>query len=609
LRTSDTTEVPATGPVVSVSGRADDLAEPAPRGLRARWSRRGTTVETGGSLVERILRARGIVEPERVEAYLNPSLRHLHDPSLLPDADRAAERIVQALQRRETIVIYGDYDVDGVTATAVLWHTLRELEPGADVRTYIPHRIDEGYGLSEAAIAQLAQEGASVIVSVDCGITAVGPAKAAREAGVDLIITDHHNPPDPGDPLPEAYALVHPRLPGSVYPFGELCGAGVAYKLAWRIVTTSEGADRVSPRLRELLVHLLAFAALGSVADVVPLEGENRVIGRFGLGRVKRSPFAGLRALVDASGLGGEDIDAERVAFTLAPRLNACGRLGHARDAVRMFTEASYEEAYAIAEELNTQNAARRRIEDRIVEQASEMAEARGMTGLDRRVIVLAHPDWHPGVVGIACSRLSERYCRPVVLLADDGAQCAGSGRSVRGVSLHAALSRCSGLLDRWGGHDMAAGMSLARINLDAFTESLTREVNTLHPASGLVPTLGYDCEAELGELTLETVGAIGSLGPFGAGNPSVRLRIGGLELAEPARRVGREGRHLQLRVRTADGRAWVKCIAWRFGEEADRLSRGEALEVLARPMLSTWNGSTSVQLEVQDLRKARPAP
>lgn len=584
------------------------------RGLTARWSVRSSPGAAPGAmiagvspLVWRVLASRGLTDAGEAEGFLNPSLLGLHDPSLLPDADRAAERLLEALDAGEPIVIYGDYDVDGVTATAILWHTLKELRPDADVRTYVPHRLDEGYGLNADAIAALAGEGAGVIVSVDCGITACESALAAEGLGVDLIITDHHNPPTDPEHMPRAFATVHPRSPGSAYPFGDLCGAGVAYKLAWRLVTMSEGSARVSKRLRELLLHLLALAALGSIADVVPLLGENRIIARFGLGRLKRSPIAGLRALIDASGLDGADIDAERVAFTLAPRLNACGRLGHAREAVRMLTDASYEEAFAIADELNGQNAARRRIEEAIVDEAAAMAEASGMTGSDRRAIVLAKPGWHPGVVGIACSRLVERFCRPTILLDDDGELCHGSGRSVNGVNLHRALDRCSHLLERWGGHDMAAGMSLKRGNLGEFQGALIEQINAVLGEDDLVPTLGYDCEAALAELTVESVTGMGAIGPFGEGNPSIRVRVNGLTIAETPRQVGKQGKHLQVRFRGAERGQYLKCIAWRWGERAGELAAGMPVEILARPMLSQWGGSTSVEAEMHDLRICRP--
>ncbi len=578
------------------------------RGLNASWSLRtpdaeGTAPGAGGEpLLGRVLHARGLSDPAETEAFLNPSLLGLHDPSLLPDADRAAERILDAIDRAEPIVIYGDYDVDGVTATAILWHTLKELYPKADIRSYVPHRLGEGYGLNDDAIETLASQGAGLIVTVDCGITACGPALVAKRLGVDLIITDHHNPPTSVEEMPEAFAIVHPRVPGSAYPFADLCGAGVAYKLAWRLVTMSEGSARVSKRLRELLLHMLAFAALGSVADVVPLRGENRVIARFGLGRIQRSPFAGLRALVDASGLDSADIDAERVAFTLAPRLNACGRLGHAGEVVQMLTEASYEEAYAIADELNSKNAARRKIEEKIVEDAIEMAEAAGMTSPDRRAIVLAREGWHPGVVGIACSRLVDRFCRPTILLDDDGTHCQGSARSVQGVNLHGALKKCAHLLDRWGGHDMAAGLSLRRENLGEFQEALIEQINAVLGEDDLVRRLGYDCEATLDELSIESITQLGTVGPFGAGNPSIRLRIRGLTIAQAPRPVGKNGKHLQIRFRGQERGQYLKCIAWRWGERAGELAAGMPVEILAKPMLSHWGGNTSVEAEMHDL-------
>jgi single-stranded-DNA-specific exonuclease len=319
------------------------------QGLLARWRYRSddhTSAESLGlPLCQRILAARGLTAPAALDHYLSPKLTQLHDPSLIPELDRAAERILRALADHEPIVIYGDYDVDGVTGTAILWHMLRALAPEAPVRTYVPHRLEEGYGLNAAAIRELAADGARLIVSVDCGITALEPARAAREAGIDLIITDHHNPPAKLEDLPHAYAVVHPRRPDSEYPFGDLSGAGVAYKLAWRLATMHAGCaagpgGRVDPRIRELLVDLLAFAALGAVADIVPLLGENRVLVRHGLVRVKHSRFIGLRALVEASGLAGEDVDAMAVGFRLGPRLNAAGRMGHAREANELFTTA-----------------------------------------------------------------------------------------------------------------------------------------------------------------------------------------------------------------------------------------------------------------------------
>lgn len=574
------------------------------RGLTAIWTPRAAADSGAGthsSLAGRILAGRGVTAPEELDAFLNPTLSQLHDPSDLPGLDDAAKRLVRAAKRGEPIVIYGDYDVDGVTATAILWHTLRAIAPSASVRSYVPHRLDEGYGLNPEAIAALADEGAAVIVTVDCGVTAAGPARVARDRGVDLIITDHHNLPDDRADLPDCFATVHPRLPGSGYPFGDLCGAGVAYKLAWRMLTLAAGSPRVSARDRSLLLHLLALASLGVIADVVPLQGENRIIARYGLQRIKQSAIAGLRALVDAAGLAGEDIDAERVAFTLAPRLNACGRLGHAREAVRMLTEASYEEAYAIAQDLSSKNDERRRIEQRIVEEATELAEANGMTGPDRRAIVLSSEAWHPGVVGIACSRLVERFHRPTILLCEADGVCTGSGRSVDGVSIHAALVDCAHLLDRWGGHDMAAGLTIAREHLDEFIEAFVTRVNTDLSADRLVRTIRFDCDVELAELSMGAVEELARLGPFGAENPSIRVRLCGLEIAEQPRRVGSGGKHLSMRVRS--GGRWLKLIAWRWGEHAEGLPRGSVIDALVTPKVSSWQGVKRVEAEMHDLR------
>jgi len=394
------------------------------RGVLSRWVLRGTepgaTASEGelpggqaeGDLVARVLAARGVGDPN----FLQPMLTGLHDPGLMPDIDKAAVRILDALKRREPVVIFGDYDVDGVTATAILYHMMLALEPEAEVRTYVPHRVEEGYGLATAAIDQLAAEGAKVIVSVDCGVTAIEPAARAKALGVDLIITDHHNPPARMEDLPDAYAVVHPRRPDSQYPFGELSGAGVAYKLAWRMATTHFGAPRLPQPLRELLVELLAFAALGAVADVVPLIGENRVLTKFGMQRMKTTRFVGLRALIHAARLDNEKVSTFDVGFKLGPRLNASGRMAHAQEAVHLFTRATAAEAERIAVKLEALNVERRAEEKRIIEQAIAMAVQRKLDSPAVRGIVLADPSWHVGVVGIACSRMVEKFCKPTIL-------------------------------------------------------------------------------------------------------------------------------------------------------------------------------------------------
>ncbi|HPO92928.1 MAG TPA: single-stranded-DNA-specific exonuclease RecJ [Phycisphaerales bacterium] len=571
-----------------------------------------------GSLISRVLLAREMTDPQACAAYVNPRLSALHDPALLPDIDVAADRILGAMSRGERVAIYGDYDVDGVTATTILYRTLMALFPNghADrVVTYIPHRIDEGYGLNVDAIEELAGAGCRVVVSVDCGVSAHGPAQRARELGVDLIITDHHNPPASAADLPPAFAVVHPRRPASVYPFGDLCGAGVAYKLAWRLCAkhsgVTEAGGRLPADLRTLLVDLLAFAALGVIADVVPLVDENRVLARFGLERVKHSPFIGLRALVEASCLAGEEVDSSAVGFKLAPRLNAAGRLGHARDALELFTTSDPARAAELAALLSRQNRERQAVEKHISDQAAEMAVAAGMDRPDRRAIVLAHPDWHAGVVGIACSRLVEQFCRPVILMQQTGEDCHGSARSIEGFNLHEAIGECRELLTSFGGHDMAAGLRLPADRLGAFVDRFTSIANERVSDEMLRPSLLVDADASLGELTLGAVKELSALAPFGRGNPEPRVRLAGVRLAESPRSMGAHAKHVSLTLRAEGARgtgdsALVRVVGWNWSKHleaaGDPLRAGTPLEVVVKPRISTWLGRERVECELCDL-------
>jgi len=564
--------------------------------------------------------ARGLGSAAQATDFLNPRLTHLHDPSLLPGVDTAAARILTALHAGQRIVIYGDYDADGVSAAAILVHMCRALSPGADVSTYIPHRLDEGYGINAQAITELADAGAKVIVSVDCGITAVAPALVARARGVDLIITDHHEWAVDGSgaaSLPDAFTLVHPRLPGAdgspcAYPFGELCGAGVAYKLAWRMATMHSGGDRVGDDLRRTLLELLALASLGVIADVVPLVGENRVIARFGLERIKHSPLVGLRALVEASGLAGEKVDAFDVGFKLAPRLNAAGRMGHARDALELFTTTDPRRAAELADALSVQNLARQTVERAILESALEFAQRAGMTAPDRRAIVLADDGWHAGVVGIVCSRLVERFHRPTILLqrkmdgvnGDGGeAVCHGSARSVDGFDLHAALAACGEHLEKFGGHAMAAGLVVRESRLAGFVEAFTQRANDAIAPERLCARLVVDAEASMQELTTELVGRVEALAPFGRENPPVRIVVRNVAVAAPARTLGAHGKHLALTLAEGTGpsRRMVRTVAWNWGERRDALRVGMRLDVVVEPKLSRYNGSVTVEPELKD--------
>jgi single-stranded-DNA-specific exonuclease len=585
------------------------------RGLTHRWEFRcdkpASARGSGKSLVDRILAARGLDDSADAARFCAPTLRDMHVPSLLPGADEAAGRLLAAAAAGRSIVIYGDYDVDGVSAIAILHHTLRAIEPTARVSWFVPHRVDDGYGLSAEALRSLRAGGADVVVSVDCGITALEPAGVAREIGLELIITDHHGLPPTGLGLPEAAAIVHPALGGGTYPFADLCGAGVAFKVAWRMATLAAGSERVGASMQQLLMNLLAFVALGTIADVVPLVGENRVLTSFGLRLIKRTPFVGLNALIEATNLSDAKIDCERVGFVLGPHLNACGRMGHAADAVRLFTTDDHAEAAAIARSLASMNDDRRRTERAIFESAVRKAEDAGMTSPDRRIIVLADSSWHPGVIGIVCSRLVERFGRPAILLNRQREVCKGSARSVEGYSILRALEACAADLTAYGGHDMAAGLTINNERLDAFVEAITAHANEHIPVAHLTPSLRIDCDADLAELTLGEVRALRQLGPFGRGNPRPLLRIANLVVSGAPRQMGSEGRHLSIQVSDPRiGRSgMMRAVWWKRAEHAAALAAGCHVDLAAEPKINEWNGRVAVELDIRDARIVGPVP
>ena len=542
-------------------------------------------------LVAQILANRGLTLEDRPAEFLSPRLSDLIKPQQLPGACDAAERIVQAIGRGDKIVIYGDYDVDGMTGVACLWHTLRIA--GASVDFYVPHRIDEGYGLNCDAIRSLAADGAAMIVSVDCGITAVDAARVANELGMQLIITDHHQP---GPTLPQCAAIVHPSIGGS-YPNEHLCGSGVAFKLSWAIAQKLNQSDKVSDIYREFLREALAFAALGTIADVVPLVGENRIIARHGLALLGKTPFVGLRALIEQSGLGGSKVSDYDVGFKLAPRLNAAGRMGHARLGVELLTRATEERAREIALYLEDQNRSRQTTQRRIVRQATEMVERLGLDTDANRAIVLASEGWHSGVIGIVASRLVDLFGRPTVLIAlgDNGGQ--GSARSIRNFDMHAALGACADHLQEYGGHAMAAGLKIDADQVPAFTEAFLAHANNRVTAADMRKCIHIDAVVSLGELDLATTEALADLGPFGVGNPRPKLATDWVELADEPRCVGKTGTHLQATF--TSGRDVLRAIA--FGQSAalEPLKLHRRCKVAFEPTINEYNGTRTVQMQV----------
>lgn len=557
-------------------------------------------------LVAQMLLNRGISGLDDCLSFLKPSLKCLHEPNLLANLDTAAARIAKAIRDAEKIVIYGDYDVDGITASAILWHAIRVL--GGSAECYVPHRLEEGYGLNAEAVTQLCDAGAKLIITVDCGITALEPARIAADRGVDLIITDHHEFHADGEnpSLPDCHAIVHPRLGTQQYPNPHLCGAGVAFKLAWGIGLAMSGSDRVSAEFREFLVEATALAALGTIADVVPLVGENRVLAHFGLSGLKQSKLVGIRALIASAGIEGQKLDSYHVGFLLAPRLNACGRMGHARLAVEMLTSASHAKAVEIATYLEQQNRARQTLERKIVDQAMTQVSELGQNAADSRAIVLGHAEWHAGVIGIVASRLVDRFHRPTIMVALNNGAGQGSGRSIAGFHLARALEACREHLDAWGGHEMAAGLKLRSENFDAFRDAFRAHARSTIDPELLVPELRLDCLADLQHISHALVTDMKRLGPFGHGNRKPLLCCRGVTLAAAPRRVGKSGDHLQMFVR--QGNTALRCIAFNHGALFDRLQPGTSLDLAVEPQINEFNGRTSVELAVKELAFVRGA-
>jgi single-stranded-DNA-specific exonuclease len=540
-------------------------------------------------MLERVLTKRGYATAQDRDHFLQAKFNDLPEPGELPGCTAAATRILEALHDGTPITIYGDFDVDGITATAILWHTFRAIAPDADVEWYIPHRLEEGYGLNAEALQSLAGAGRKLIITVDCGVTAVEEAAAAAQLGLELIITDHHTL-HAGDPLPQATAIVHPSLPQDPYSFASLAGAGVAWKVALLTARMHEGASLLGPALKPVLMDALSLAAMGTVADVMPLTGENRSIVRVGLWHMAHCNNHGVQALLSACVKYGEQVDAEAVGYRIGPRLNAAGRLGHAAEAIELLTTARGDRATELAKSLTKQNEVRQVMVRDLLKAADEAATAAGMTGSDKRIIVLGGDDdrWHRGVLGIACSRLVEKYQRPVILLRRDGdtASAGGSCRSVPGLSIYDALQHCTDLLNGWGGHDMAAGLSLDLANMDAFVDRITTWVNDRLSEGELLAEVIVDCTAMPGDLTMSSIQSLETLRPMGRGNERPCVVVRDAVVRQP-RLFGKAGDHLGMKLDTDDG--LIDTVWWRGAEYLDHLAEGVRVDVAARPIIDTW--------------------
>lgn len=560
-------------------------------------------------VVAQVLHNRGVSDVDAGRVFLAPKMVDIYEPERLPGVAAAAERIAAAVRDGRKIVIYGDYDVDGITGVSILWHCLKLA--GANVSYYIPHRLEEGYGVNLEAIDALADDGADVVITVDCGVTAIEPALRARERGIEFIITDHHNPhttPEGEVQLPEA-VLVHPGLhrcgvsngESPDYPNPDLSGSGVALKLAWAIAQRLSRADRVSPEYRDFLIDATGLAALGIIADVVPLTGENRIIAHYGLKGLAKSRLPGLQALIQAANLTGKSLSGYDIGFKLGPRLNAIGRMGHARLAVDMLTRADAREAVQIAANLEQQNRARQALQKRITDEAIAMVSETGQDSDAVRGIVLASEDWHAGVIGVVASRVTEEFGRPTVMIAIEDGVGQGSARSIRNFALHEVLADCRESLLTYGGHAMAAGLKVEAARIDEFRAAFHNRAAQLLTAADLRPKLRIDDEVTLDALNMSLVSDFAKLEPFGAGNAAPRLATDWLDVVGEPRAVGASKTHLQVAL--SDGVKQCKGIGFGLAKHADTLRDSRRCKVAFEPITNEWNGRVSVEMRILDFR------
>lgn len=525
---------------------------------------------------------RGIDTAEKIDRYLHPKMDHLHDPMLMQDMEQAVAVIRDAIAKNEEIVIFGDYDVDGVTATAILLTYFRKQ--GAKVSFYIPDRHGEGYGLNLTAVEQIASH-AKLLVTVDCGITCVAEVARAKELGMRVIVTDHHQL---GPELPECDAVLNPLLGN--YPFRRLCGAGVAFKL----VHALGGMEAIEP--------LWELAAMATIADIVPLLDENRVIVFYGLQAMAQTKRPGLIALMESASVDAKTVSASDVAFRMAPRINAGGRLALASRGVELLTTRKPETAREIASELDQDNTKRRELELAIFKQADERTCAE-IDFRHERAIVVCGEGWNPGVIGLAASRLVEKYKWPTILLSQDGELCVGSARSIPGVDIHKAMSACRDLFVRFGGHAQAAGLTIEAKNVPEFKRRLSQAIEEQSAPEAFIPTEEYDLELELSEVTEELVEAFSSMQPTGFGNPAPVFCLRGVHTTD-VRPIGKEGAHLRMRL--AQGSEMRSAIGFRMGERAK--SMPEVIDAVVGLSINQWQDKRSVQCEIKQFQAYMPA-
>ena len=535
------------------------------------------------NLLAKILVNRNLTKKEDIDLFLKPTRHDFHNPYLMPDMALAVDRIIKAINNKEKILIYGDYDVDGITSITVVKNFL--LERGANVTQYIPNRLNEGYGLNKDAIKKISDDAVNLIITVDCGISGIEEVDYANSLGLEVIVTDHH---EVGEVLPNAIAVVDAKRKDSTYPFRELAGVGVGFKLIQAI------AQRLELEEKEYLKYL-DIVCIGTISDIVPLVDENRVIAKLGLKLVEVTKNVGLKALLEASGY--KKIDSFTVSFGLAPRINACGRMGKEKEALNLFLTQDENEAKKIALRLNEYNKERQDIEKRIYEDAVNKIEK---SEKNKQVLVLGSENWHHGVIGIVASKITDLYFKPSILICFEEDEGKGSGRSIPGFDLYESLTNCSENLEKFGGHSMAVGVTLKKENFEKFKEEFEKYAQNSNICD-IIPIIKIDEEITLEDINIKAVEELNMLEPFGEANKMPLFMYKNLKIHSI--RTLSEGKHIKLTLK--DNNFYIDSIGFNLGHLAEEYQIGDKVDVVGSLEINRFNGRESVQINLKDLRKS----
>ena len=535
-------------------------------------------------LLATILVNRGITEQEELKIFLDPTRKDFHNPFLMPDMEKAVDRIIKAIEKKEKIIIYGDYDADGITSITVLKSFFKDL--GIDVEYYIPNRLSEGYGLNKTAVEEIANNGYNLMITVDCGITAIEEVELAKVKNIDTIITDHH---EVADELPKAVAVIDAKRKDSIYPCRDLAGVGVVFKLI-QALSIKLGLKE------ESYLKYLDIVCVGTISDIVPLKDENRVIAKLGLLLINQTKNIGLKSILLSAGY--KNIDSMAISFGVAPRINACGRMGHAEKALELLLCKNINDANRLTNELNEFNKIRQETEKSIFEEAVLKIENENLN--NKNTIVVAGENWHHGVIGIVASKITEMYFKPSILLCYEDNIAKGSGRSITGFDLHDALMKCADIIDKFGGHSMAIGITIKKENVQKFYDKIEKIASDMK-VDEIIPIIQIDSKISLNNIDKEMVASLKQLEPFGEGNKTPIFAIRNLKI--DSIRALSEGKHLKLTLK--ENNTMINAIGFNMGNLVQEYKIGDKIDVAGVLEINTFNGVDSIQINLKDIMKA----